>query len=352
VTDLVAEFDDGIGCPVVHVTAQDFTADLENVDIGDEPWPVESMKDRFLRIVDLSGFELTSIIDDSIAAIPVSYQDVDAQGAAGLLKDLAQSVDAVLWSAVHATTGAYLRVEDPANRAALFTLKMGDAGLVEIVPRGSSAAVLDISACDVLRDPVQWEQSVADVSTRVAVSWLEQALDDDGLPTTNEHTETLVDDVLEVDHGKRRISVSTLLTTAGDAAAVATRILARTGVTGWRVSGFEIVDDASLEVVDAAAVSMMMTLLDGTSRIGLPIRLVDLPVWAPTAPTVGVYLEGGDYLFAGGAWSLSLTVSNAIATGESVPWVDLPPEWSWAEFDPDIGWLDMVGVTAPASTKG
>jgi hypothetical protein len=350
VTDLEAEFDDAIGCPVVHVTAQDFTADMENIDVGDEPWSVESMEDRFLRIVALSGFDVTSIIDDTVAGIPVSYQDVDAQGTAGLLRDLAQSVDAVLWSAVHSTTGAYLRVEDPANRAALFTLAMVD-GVVVIIPRGSAAAVLDISACDVLRDPVRWEQSVSDVSTRVAVQWLEQAVDDEGKPTTNEHTETLVDAELEVDHGKRRISVSTLLTTSADAADVATRILARTGSTGWRVSGFQIVDDASLEVVDDEAVRMMMRLLDGTSRIGLPIRLVDMPTWSPVAPTVGVYLEGGEYLFAGGAWSLSLTVSNAVAVGESLPWNGVPPAWRWVDFDPEISWLDMVGVAAPPGGK-
>lgn len=348
ITDLDAAFDQGLDSPVVHVTAQDFTADLANVDIGDEPWTVESMKDRFLRIVALSGFDLTSIIDDSVAAIPVSYQDVDAQPAAGLLRDLAQSVDGVLWPAVHATTGAYLRVEDPGNRSALFTLEMGADGVVEIVPRGSAADVLDISACDVLRDPVRWQQSVADVSTRVAVEWLEQAVDGDGLPTTNSHTQTLIDPELEAAHGKRRISVSTILTTSADADSVATRILARTGASGWRVSGFQIVDDASIEVVDGDTVRMMMQLLDGTSRIGLPIRLVDLPVWAPTAPTVGVYLEGGDYEFVGGTWSLSLTVSNAIAVGESLPWVGVPAAWAWADFDPAISWLDMVGVAAPS----
>lgn len=350
VTDLEADFDESVGCPVVHVTAQDFTADLENVDVGDEPWSVESMEDRFLRIVGLSGFDLTSVIDASVADIPVSYQDVDAQGSAGLLRDLAQSVDAVMWPAVHTTTGAYLRVEDPANRAALFTLEM-IGGKVQIVPAGSAAASLDISACDVLREPVRWEQSVSDVSTRVAVEWLEQAVDGDGLPTTNSHTETRIDAGLELDHGKRRISVSTLLTTATDAGAVASRILARTGVTGWRVSGFQIVDDASLEVIDADTITMMMRLLDGTSRIGLPIRLVDLPVWAPTAPTVGVYLEGGEYLFANGAWTLSLTVSSAVSVGESAPWNEIPAAWRWVDFDPSISWLDMVGVAAPAGGK-
>jgi hypothetical protein len=347
VTDLEADFDDAIGCPVVHVTAQDFTADLENINIGDEPWNVESMEDRFERIVALSGYPVTSIIDDTVAAIPISYQDVDNQATTGLLKDLAQSVDGVLWPAVHVSTGAYLRVEDPSTRSALFTLAMID-GVVVIVPRGSAAATLDISACDVLRDPVHWQQSVADVSTRVAVSWLEQTLTDDGLPDTAEHTETLIDAELEVDHGVRRISVSTQLTSASDAISIGTRILARTGATGWRVSGFQIVDDASIEVVTDETVRMMMRLLDGTARIGLPIRLIDLPVWAPTAPTVGVYLEGGDYEYIDGTWSLSLTVSSAVAVGESLPWADVPSAWRWVDFDPSISWLDMVGVAAPS----
>ena len=41
--------------PILDVTAADFTADLANRDIGDEPWLVEAMADRFHRILALAG---------------------------------------------------------------------------------------------------------------------------------------------------------------------------------------------------------------------------------------------------------------------------------------------------------
>ena len=260
ITDVTASWDDTVRGPSVDVTAADFTADLANRDIGDEPWPAEPMADRFNRIIDLSEYPVTADIDGSITDIPVSWQDVDNQPATGLLQALAQTVDGVMWSAVHQTTGAYLKVEDPSVRAALYQLVMVD-GVVQVVKIGEGGTVL--SACDVLRDPIQFEQDVSDIATRAAVSWLEQILDDKGLPATVEHTVTVIDADLEDIYGTRRISVTTQLTTSADAVDVANRLMARLTVRGWRASGFVVDDDH----IDQAA--QTLALLDGTSRIGL-----------------------------------------------------------------------------------
>ena len=72
--------------------------------------------------------------------------------------------------------------------------------------------------------------------TRVAVGWLVQGVDDDGLPTTTEATEQVIDAPLEVEYGTRRVQVSTQLQDADDARDVADRILARTSVTDWRAT--------------------------------------------------------------------------------------------------------------------
>lgn len=348
ITDLSATYDDGADAPVVHVTAADFTADLENIDVGDEPWLVEAMSARFNRILDLSEFPVTATIDDRPGALLMSWQDVDSQGTAGLLKDLAQSTDAVMWAAVHQTTGPYLWVEDPSARKSLLTLAENSGGLVVIVPSGSFADAQTISACDILRDPIEWIQDVADVSTRVAVSWLEQTVDDEGNPDTVEHTFTLVDADLESEYGKRRMQVSTILQSEPDASDIATRLLARTHITDWRASGVTIDDPDSLEVADDAATRLLLRLLDGTARIGLPIRLTDLPEWSPAGSTLPVYLEGGDYAFEDGAWTLALTVSRAAALGTSTSWEDVAaPAWRWIDFDPSIEWIDLFGVEYP-----
>lgn len=291
ITDVAAGYDDTLDAPTVDVIAADFTADLENVRVGDEPWMVEPFEARFQRVLDLAGVPVDAVIDTDLTGIPLSYQDVDSQAATGLLKDFAQSVDAVMWSAVHQTTGPYLHVEDPSARTPLYTLTETDTGTVVITPASATGAGQQISACDVLRDPVTWQQAVSDVATRVAVTWLEQGVDDEGRPTTTERTEQIVDAGLEATYGQRGISVSTLLQDVTDAHAIAQRILTRTSIVGWRVSGLTIDDDESLQTTDHTAVAMLLKLLDGTSRNGLPIVLTDLPDWSPIDPPPPVYTD-------------------------------------------------------------
>ena len=338
ITDVTASWDDTVRGPSVDVVAADFTADLANRDVGDEPWPVEAMGDRFNRIIELSEYPVTADIDGSVADIPVSWVDVDNQATTGLLQDLATSVDAVMWPAVHQTTGAYLKVEDPSGRASLYQLVMID-GVVQVVKVGEGGTVL--SACDVLRDPVTFEQDVSDIATRAAVSWLEQVVDGDGLPGTAEHTVTVIDADLETEYGTRRIGVTTQLITSADAVDVANRLMARLTVGGWRGSGFVVDDDR----LDQAA--QLLTLLDGTSRIGLPVRVTDLPPWSPAGAELPVYLEGGQYHYEDGRWVLDLSVSSARGQGQSVTWAETDPTWRWVDVDPALTWSGVYGVAGP-----
>ncbi len=339
ITNLTAAWDDGIGGAAVDVTAADFTADLDNRDIGDEPWAVEAMGDRFNRILALAGMPVTADIDPSVYGIPISWRDVDNQAATGLLQDLATSVDAVMWSAVHQTTGAYLRVEDPAGRVALYRLELVD-GVVQVVDiSGGTGTVL--SACDVLRDPIQFVQDVSDITTRAGVTWLEQTVDDDGQPGTTEHTVTVIDADLETLYGTRRVGVSTELQAQADAVDVANRLMARLTASGWRASGFTIDDDDLDQAAD------LLLLLDGTSRIGLPARVTDLPPWSPAGPVLPVYVEGGKYRYDDGRWVLDLNVSSARGQGQSVTWAELDPTWAWDQVDPELSWAGVYGVAGP-----
>lgn len=353
ITDLKAAYDDNdqIEGPVIEVSAVDFTADLENVDIGDEPWPDgQPMSARFARVIALSGMPVAAVIDARPGAMLLCYQDVDSQAATGLLQDLATSTDAVLWSAVHQTTGQYLWVEDTRARLAMSTLAMGTDGLVHIVPTAAAAGALDLSSCWVLRDPVEFIQDVSDVFTRAAVTWNEFVPPDPedvgAQPSTTEHTYTVVDVNLEAVYGRRREQVTTLLRAEADAADVATAILTRTSATDWRVQGVTV-DDAFLTGT-TAEVAMMMTLLDGTRRIGLPVRITDLPPWSPSGDTVTGYVEGGSFVFDEGTWTLDLTISRAKGTGQAlVRWADSLPAWRWTDYAPDIRWSDLQGVAPP-----
>jgi hypothetical protein len=342
VTDLVARYDTGLGGTLVQVTAQDDTAELANRYVGAAPWAAEPLSARFGRILTAAGQAMNFTVDPGPAGKQVSYRDVDNQPAAGLLQSLAQSVAGALWSATSLTTGPYLRLEDIDARAPLWRLVKDPDGVIRVHP----APVLTdrgitLSACDVLLDPVRWEQDIGDVATRVAIGWKDQTPD----PVKPvDATVTLVDTAAEAARGQRRVQISTELAGQADAAAVGSSVLARLRSGGWRIGGLTYRVHGPL---DPAAVTLVMTILDATTRIGLPILLTDVPAWspAPTAEDVPLYLEGAKLTNQHAAWTLELVTSSAAAQGTgAVQWDQLPPTWQWDQFDPALTWDDLRGV--------
>jgi hypothetical protein len=350
ITDLAAEWDPDVGDAggtVVRVTAQDDTAELANRYVGAEPWSAEALSARFGRILTAAGQAMQYTVDPAPGAMQVTYRDVDNQSAGGLLADLAKSVGGALWSATSLSTGPYLRLEDINTRAATQTLAMDAGGVIRIVPASSVGGHgLTISACDVLLDPIQWEQDVGDVATRVAIGWKDQTPD----PVKPvDKTVTVVDTAAESAIGQRRVQVSTELAVQTDAQSVANSILARLRAGGWRIRGLTYRVDPA-DPIDAAGIAAVMTILDATTRIGLPILLTDVPAWspAPTTADVPLYLEGAVLTNDAGAWTLELITSNAVGTGAATaPWNSLPADWSWNEWDPAIRWSDLAGVGPP-----
>jgi hypothetical protein len=347
ITDLVAQSPRrGLS---VSVTAVDYSADLANDYVGDNPWPVQTVAARAAIVNGLATHHTTLDIDRRPGAYSVSWRDVDSQPVLTLLRELAQSGDAVLWAAEHATLGTFLWFEDTSARLALGVL-FWNGTLVEIGgnPRPSQGIVL--SACDIDRDPVRWQSSVGDVVTRVNLTWLEQTLGEDGLPATIEHVETVIDrDAESVDGanlGVRSLSYATQLVNAADARRIALRILARSRGSGWRVSGLSWDTDLTGRSMNEPDRHAALDLLDGTRRNGLPVTVTDNPPWTPVGEIVNAYVEGGTWTYDDARWLFDMNISPAGATGRSVRWQELDPAWSWNEFDPAITWWSLRGVAA------
>jgi len=89
-----------------------------------------------------------------------------------------------------------------------------------------------------------------------------------------------------------------------------------------------------------------LTMLDGTSRMGLGVTLVDMPPYAPRGAISSVYLEGGRYAYADGYWQLALATSPSAAQGASAAWGELDAAWTWAQWDAGILWVETFGVAA------
>jgi hypothetical protein len=346
VTDLDAGWDNGPGTVVCSVTAADFTADLAQRDVGAPAWYVETLATRFDNILYGAGLHsaIRYTIAPTLANWLVTYMDVDRQQCWPLLADLATSVDGVLWSATHRTTGPYLWLADPRVQSALYVLYVGDDGLVHVGPTAAADAAIQLDACDVLLEPVVWKQAVSDVTTRVAVTWQEQAVDDDGEPTTpTERTYTLIDAALEARLGTRRAAVSTVLVSEADATSIAQLLLGRLHLASWRVGGLTWLTDP--DDLDPDRAGRVLDLLDGTRRLGAAVLLTNLPPWAPNGGgTLPLLLQGGTYTFDDGRWALNLTTSSAAAQGSSLPWTDLDPAYAWNEVAPDVAWSDLAGV--------
>ena len=343
-TDLDAQYDDGLGGSLVKCTAQDDTAELANRYVGAAPWAAEPLGTRFGRILTAAGQAMQYTVDPAPAARQVTYRDVDNQAATGLLQELAQSAGGVLWSATSLTTGPYLRLEDVDARPPLWQLYQGADLVIRIRPAPVVASKgITLSACDVLLDPVHWEQDVADVATRVAVGWKDQAPD----PTKPvDKTTTAVNTAAETATGQRRVQVSTQLAVQADADALAGSLLARLTAGGWRIRGLTYRVELG-DPLDPAGIALVMTILDATTRIGLPIMLTDVPAWspAPTTANVPLYLEGARLTNTEGRWVLELITSSAVAQGAgTVQWDQLPAAWQWDQFDPAMTWNDLRGV--------
>jgi hypothetical protein len=332
------------------VTAADLGADLGNKVIGDEAWPVQTIATRADRIAQLAGITTTPRlrIDPPLDALQVSYRDVDAQPAYALLQDLATTGGGVLWAATHAVTGAFLWIENPDNRVAVAELTLS-GGIVVIT--GQAENVSPISACDLLLDGVAWLQDTQDVATVVAVTWAEQTTDDAGLPAPTDRTVTVSAAAGDLDrYGTRRLSITTELVSATDATTYANRALAQARAVGWRAEGFTL-DTATMpdqldSLDDATRQISLCNLLDGTTRMGLALTLLDMPAYAPRGAVASYYLEGGRYSYTGGAWALELVASPAAGQGASATWAQLDPTWRWNMWAPTIQWQDLYGVAA------
>ena len=351
VTDMQARFDTGSAATLVDITAQDQRSELANRDVGDQPWNMERLDTRVGRIISQSGQPITYQIDAPSAPLQVSWRDVDRQGALTLLQEMAISGDAVLWCATHLTTGPYLHFESLASRPSLSGLYQRPDAIVVIGPVTNLPEMVELAACDLSRDPVRWIQDVADVATRVAVTWREQTLDDKGQPAPTDRVVTVSDAMLEQRVGSRRIAASTQLAGQTDANVLASNILGRTSMPGWRLSGLTW-DAGIAEGMTSDQLTKMMTLLDGTTRNGCPVVVTDLPLWSPTGTDeVPLFVEGGTYTSHEGAWQLDMITSSPTAAGASARWQDFPSTphpvtaWRWQDMHPDIRWIDLSGVS-------
>jgi len=346
ISDLAATIDDPSGTVRIDVIAVDQLADLENRYVGDEPWLAEPFADRVERILSLAAVAVPATIDAGLADLIVSWRDVDSQSAGALIAELAAGVDGVLWSATHSTTGPYIWIEDVAGRAQVESLELVNGYVTIVIAGERPAGRTALDGCQIDAAPLTWIRDMSDVITRVDATWAEQTLDDEGLPSPTDRAVRVSDPDLENEFGVRRLGLTTPLVTAADATDVAQRVLFRTRNPQGRLDGLTW-DLGLFPPDDGDTMAAALDLLDGTIRIGRGMIVDDVDLWPGTDP-IGLYLDGGRYLYDG-AWTLGLIGTPLGGMGESATWNELDPAWAWNEWDTGIEWADLYGVAGPLS---
>lgn len=326
----------------LRVVAAEWPADAANYAIGDTPWVRETCNARVARILALAAadFPLSSRIDTRPGGLRVSWVDVDDQPLWTLLADLATSTDAILWPVDKAgVPGVWFEDIDTRFSTAELTFDSG-SGLVVIVgmrPAGGYA----LSACEI-REDIHLVQSVAEVLTRIDLTWLEQTLDEGGAPAPTERTITTVDAPARAQFGDRRMSYSTQLTTSADGTSVANRMLARSRAVAWRAQG--LTWDTNLSTLDDSRLATLLALLDAAHRPGATLTITDMPDWAPTGPEFTAFVEGGSYAYTEARWLLTWQLAPSSLGGNSVTYATIDPTWRYNQMDPTISYVDLWGV--------
>lgn len=348
----------------VVVSAVDPSGPLADETIGDDPWPAEPLGERVTRILDRgelwqpSGTDplvtdtLPVSVDSSVAGVPVTWRDVDAQPMLGMLQDAAQSVGGVLWVVPDSQIGVFLWLEDPSNRPSLKQFMIDP--VTNVVTIGdSSGPDTTMSARDLLRD-VQWSRDKSQAINSVDVTWQDQTLDEDGNIQPTSRTITITKP--GTSKGKiKKLTVDTELTSELQARLLAGRLLDLTGAAGgWQGSNLQI-DTASLQmpndqISDRDRVETFAWLLSGFMRPGLGMKIIGVPGWMPG--TTAVYVEGGTYTVSAGRWLFDLTVSAATAQGHSASAADFAGTTvTAADFGPITAAMAR-GVSGPGEIFG
>lgn len=306
--------------PMVKITATDFTTQLANIRIGDEPWPKETAENRFNRITRLVP-NLRIHLPTSLAQTMLAGKDIDSQNVLNVIEETATSLGGLVWTAAHDELGAYIKIENPEDRATLYTLTFKNNTLTVV---NRPADYLQIHASNLLLDGATWEYDITDLATNITIRYTTD--DNEEHHYKIEHTQR------RERFGYRSLSVSSLLTNETDAEKLAGRLIERYAPGGWTLP------EATL-ITSNLPIKTHAQLLSASHRIGRPILITGLSQWIPGAPSTAVYLDGGEIHYNGETWTHKLFLTRGAGPTDSIRFNQLPPELTythalltWDEF--------------------
>lgn len=336
ITSAITTWDEHLSRPVLRITAADVLTTLANKVIGAEPWPTETLSTRLARIVDATDVDLSVVADPVPGAMLLRARDVDAVGLLDLIRESATSTGAILWPSAARGIGQFLYLEDQRNRKSLYTLRIPHTGnaWTDVNTRTNQ-----LPASGLLRAGVNMCRDTTDLATEVIVRWESAILNENQELEWATHEERATDPERVATYGARTLSISTQLTSQAEATALAVYYLTATAPGGWTIPAITLND-----ALDVVPTRVLMSTLDASTRIGLPIVITGCANWIPGSPNIPVYLDGGTITREHGHWIHDLTLTRAASASHSAAWKEMPTHARWDQF-PNITWAE-IGSTS------
>ena len=338
ITDTSISLDTSLNRPVMSITASDILADLSHRRIGSNPWPTHTLAQRVAAVIKELGTQVRTEIDPAPAARTLAWKDVDSQPAASILSSAATSTSALLWASSHRTTGPYLRFEDPARRLALGRLTF-DGSKVKVTASTPSA---HLSASCIPRAGVTVDRDNADSATIARLTWKEPGVNEKGERILTDRTITVKDADAIARIGYRDISISTELVNRRDAEDALSAFYRSHLPGSYALPNLTVDTSIRGERLDRQTLAAM---LDATRRMGLAIRITDLPRWMAVPSTLTAYLDGGTYTYSRKRWSIQMALTRPEALGAGLSWNQTPAGLSWNQTAP-LTWAITSSLTA------
>ena len=304
--------------------------------IGAEPWPTETLSTRLTRITHATNVDLSVVADPVPGSTLLRARDVDAAGLLDLIRESATSTGAILWPSATRGIGQFLYLEDQRNRKSLYTLRIPHTGnaWTDVNTRTNQ-----LPAGGLLRAGVNMCRDTTDLATEVIVRWESAILNENKELEWETHEERATDPERVATYGARALSISTQLTSQAEATALAVYYLTATAPGGWTIPAITLNDE-----LDVVPTRVLMSTLDASTRIGLPIVITGCANWIPGSPNIPVYLDGGTITREHGHWVHDLTLTRASTASHSATWKEMPTHARWDQF-PNITWAD-IGSTS------
>ena len=336
ITSAITTWDENLARPILRITGADILTTLANKVIGAEPWPTETLSTRLARIVDATDVDLSVVADPVPGAMLLRARDVDAVGLLDLIRESATSTGAILWPSAARGIGQFLYLEDQRNRKSLYTLRIPQTGnaWTDVNTRTNQ-----LPAGGLLRAGVNMCRDTTDLATEVIVRWESAILNENQELEWATHEERATDPERVATYGARALSISTQLTSQAEAIALAVYYLTATAPGGWTIPAITLND-----ALDVVPTRVLMSTLDASTRIGLPIVITGCADWIPGSPNIPVYLDGGTITRERGHWVHDLTLTRAASASHSATWKEMPTHARWNQF-PNIAWADLSSTS-------